>query len=201
MADPLSLKRFTEDVADAVPVVDCETTGKYGDGLGSEDEERQLKLLLDHLCGVDDHYANVDREVSYPDRTGKCDLVLPSGMPVEAKLIRYWRANGDPEPTMYGHVFSPFHRNTLLTDARRLHASAFADRCGLLGLFYMRADDDPETVEALPERYTPEGIAEKVVRDIDHWYETEVNVCRVAEFGGLQHDVHRQGAVISWVVE
>ncbi len=25
--------------------------------------------------------------------------------------------NGDPKPTMYGHVFSPFNRNTLLTDA------------------------------------------------------------------------------------
>lgn len=59
---------------------------------------------------------------------------------------------------MYGHAFSPFHRNQLLTDARRLHASAFADRCGLLGLFYTRADDNPETVEALPERYPPEDI-------------------------------------------
>lgn len=201
MADPLSLNRFTEDVADAVPVVDCETTGKYGDGLGSEDEERQLDLLLDHLRGVDDHYANVDREVSYPDGTGKCDVVLPNGMPVEAKLIRYWRANGDPEPTMYGHVFSPFHRNTLLTDARRLHASAFGERSGLLGLFYTRAGDDPEIVEALPERYTAEDIAEKVVHDINYWYEAEASVCCIAKFEGLQHDVHREGAVISWVVE
>lgn len=201
MADPLSLDRFTEDVADAVPVVDSETTGQYGDGLGSEDEERQLGLLLDHLRDVDDHYAQVDREVTYPNGGGKCDLVLPNGMPVEAKLIRYWRANGDPEPTMYGHVFSPFHRNTLLTDARRLHASAFADQCGLLGLFYTRADDDPETVEALPERYTSEDIAEKVVRDINYWYEAEAGVCRIAEFDGLQHTVHGAGAAISWVVK
>jgi hypothetical protein len=102
---------------------------------------------------------------------------------------------------MYGHVFSPFHRNTLLTDARRLHASEFSERCGLLGLFYTRADDDPETVEALPERYTAEDIAEKVVCDVDHWYEAEASVCHIAEFGGLQHAVHGQGAVISWVVE
>lgn len=201
MADVLSLDAFTEAVADAVPAVDRETTGQYGDGLGSEDEERQLELLRDHLQTVDDRYAQIDREMSYPDGGGRCDLVLPNGMPVEAKLIRYWRANGDPEPTMYGHVFSPFHRNTLLTDARRLHASAFADRCGLLGLFYTRADDDPETVGALPERYTPEDIAEKVVRDIDYWYEVEASVCHIAKFDGLQHDFHGQGAVISWVVE
>lgn len=137
----------------------------------------------------------------YPDGGGKCDLVLSNGTPVEAKLIRYWRANGDPEPTMYGHVFSPFHRNTLLTDARRLQASEFGEESGLLGLFYTRASDDPETVEGLPERYTAADIAEKVVRDIDHWYEAEASVCRIAEFDGLQHTVHGQGAAISWVLK
>jgi hypothetical protein len=201
MAQQLSLAELTKDMADVVPDVDAETSGQYGDGLGSEDEERQVESLLDRLRDTDERYKRVEREVSYPGGGGICDLLLPNGTPVEAKLIRYWRANGDPEPTMYGHVFSPFHRNTLLTDARRLHASEFGDRYGLLGLFYTRAADDPETVEALPEQYTPEDIAEKVVRDVDHWYEAEASVCRIAKFGGLQHDVHGQGAVISWVVE
>jgi len=201
MAGPLSLNRFTKDIADAVPIVDRETTGQYGDGIGSEDEERQLELLLDHLREVDDRYEEVDREVSYPDSGEKCDLVLPNGMPVEAKLIRYWRANGDPEPTMYGHVFSPFHRNTLLTDARRLHASSFSEQSGLLGLFYTRSDDDPETVEALPERYTAGDIAEKVVRDVDYWYEVEASVCRIVKFDGLRHTIHNQGAAIFWIVK
>lgn len=201
MADPPSLNRFTKDIADVVSIVDSETTGQYGDGLGSEDEERQMELLLNHLCERDDRYEEVDREVSYPNSSEKCDLLLPNGMPVEAKLIRYWRANGDPEPTMYGHVFSPFHQNTLLTDARRLHASEFSGRSGLLGLFYKRADDNPETVEALPERYTAADIAEKVVRDINHWYEPEASVCRIAEFDDLQHTVHGTGAVISWVIK
>lgn len=169
MADALSLDRLTEDIAGSVPPVDSEMTGQYGDGLGSEDEERQLQLLLDYLRGTDGRYEGVNREVPYPDGGGRCDLVLPNGTPVEAKLIRYWRANGDPEPTVYGHVFSPFHRNTLLTDANRLHASTFGEQSGLLGLFYARGDEDPETVEALPERYTAADIAEKVVHDIDHW--------------------------------
>ena len=201
MTESPSLAELTEDAASAVPTVDRETTGQYGAGLGSESEERQLELLLDHLRDADERYASVEREVRYPDGDGRCDLVLPTGTPVEAKLIRYWRANGDPEPAMYGHIFSPFHRNTLLTDARRLHESGLGDRSGLLGLFYARGDDDPKTVGALPERYTPTDIAEKVVRDIDHWYEIDASVHRIAAFEGLQHAVHRRGAVISWLIE
>lgn len=56
-------------------------------------------------------------------------------------------------------------------------------------------------MEALPERYTPESIAEKVVRDIGYWYEAEASVCRIVESDGLQHTVHGQGATISWAVE
>jgi hypothetical protein len=48
---------------------------------------------------------------------------------------------------MYTHVFSPFHSNTLLTDARRLAASEFSMSGGLLGLFYARDTGDSTTVE------------------------------------------------------
>jgi hypothetical protein len=201
MTERLTLETLTEDLAAAVPAVDAETAGQYGDGLGSETEARQVELLLEHLRGVDDRYRGVDREVPYPDSSGRCDLLLPTGTPVEAKLIRYWRANGDPEPNMYTHVFSPFHRNTLVTDAARLQDSTFEASCGLLGLFYARSDDDPETVESLPERYTAEGIAETVVRDLDHWYGTGASVCGISRFDGLRHAVHGRGAVISWVLE
>lgn len=200
MTEPLRLDDLTEDMAAVVPAVDAETTGQYGDGLGSEDEERQLGLLFSHLRDTDERYRAVEREVAYPGGSESCDLVLPTGVPVEAKLIRYWRANGDPEPTMFGHVFSPFHRNTLLTDARRLRASEFDERSGLLGLFYTRADEDSESVEEFPERYTASDIAEKVVRDIAYWYEADASVCSIARFSGLQHAVHEQGAIISWLI-
>lgn len=201
MVDPPPLAALTEDLAAAVPVVDGETAGQYGDGLGSEDEERQIESLLERLREADDRYRAVEREVPYPDGPGRCDLVLPDGMPIEVKLIRYWRANGDPEPTMYGHVFSPFHRNTLLTDAVRLRNSALGDRSGLLGLFYARSEDDPERVESLPERYTPENVAEKVVSDVDYWHGAEASVCGISRFDGLRHAVHERGAVISWLIE
>lgn len=195
------LSDLTEDIAEVIPDVDSRTSGQYGDGIGSENEERQIELLLDELREQDSRYQEVRREVPYPESAERCDLMLPDGTPVEAKLIRYWRANGDPEPNMYKHVFSPFHKNTLLTDAHSLTDSEIGDRGGLLGLFYKRADDDPENVEALPKRYTAEDIADKIAKDIIHWYDTDVDICRIAHFAGLQHTIHEQGAVISWSVE
>jgi len=168
---------------------------------GRKIEERQIGSLLQHLREKDDRYERVDREVSYPESSERCDLMLPGGTPIEAKLIRYWRANGDPEPNMVKHVFSPFHRNTLLTDARSLARSDLGDWGGLLGLFYTRANDDPETVEALPSRYTAEDIADKIAKDIAYWYDAEVGVCEIAHFTGLQHTIHKQGAIISWSIE
>jgi len=99
MTDPVSLADLTVDMAEVVPAVDEGTSGQYGAGIGSESEERQLELILDQLCGLDARYEGIDREAPYLKRPGRCDLVLPSRMPVEAKLIRYWRANGDPNST------------------------------------------------------------------------------------------------------
>lgn len=201
MGSPVTLESLTEDMAEAVPPVDAETEGQYGNGLGSENEVRQIELVLEYLCNVNDRYQEVETEVLYPDGSKRCDLVMPNGMPVEAKLIRYWRANGDPEPNMYERVFSPFHRNTLLTDADRLRNASFGEEGALLGLFYVRSEDDPKTVEALNERYTAESIGEKIVLDLDYWYGLEASVCEIARFDGLQHDVHKRGAIISWTLE
>ena len=195
-----TLSQLATDIASVIPSIDAETEGQYGSGLGSESEERQIGMIFDYLAEQDSRYSTVKREIMYPDRTANCDIVLSDGLPVEAKLLRYWRANGDPEPNWYKHVFSPFNKNTLLTDAKRLHESMFEESGGLLGLFYKRDSDDPTTVEELPEKFTAAELAEKVVQDIEYWYGIEVEVCEVALFSGLRHEVHQQGAVITWVV-
>ena len=203
----ISLETLAEDIASVIPSIDSRTTGQYGDGIGSEDEERQIELILRELRNSDNRYKEVEREVSYPDSAQKCNLKLPNGTLMEAKLIRYWRANGDPEHHMYSRVFSPFYTNTMMTDAKRSHdieqktLSNSEQTTGLLGLFYKRSDEDTETVEALPERYTAEDIAEKVVRDIEYWYDFQASVSGIAEFSNLQHTVHKQGAVITWKIE
>jgi len=195
-----SLTKLAEDISEVIPQIDSETTGQYGDGIGSENEERQVELILESLRNVDGRYRDVEREVQYPNGSGNCDLVMSDGIPVEAKLLRYWRANGDPEDYMYTHVFSPFNKNTLMTDAKSLHESNFDKNGGLLGLLYKRADDDPQDVKALHKRFTAEDLAEKVVEDVDYWYDFEAIVCNIAKFDGLRHDVHKQGAAITWMV-
>jgi hypothetical protein len=200
-ATAYALSRLAQDIASVIPSIDSETDGQYGPGLGSESEERQVELVLEALRGIDKSYSDADREVAYPSQTATCDIVLDDLIPVEVKLLRYWRANGDPEPNWYKHVFSPFNSNTLLTDAKRLHKSEFKKPGGILGLFYQRASDDPASVEELPEKFEASELAEKVVEDIEYWYDFDAEVCEIAPFNGLQHEVHQQGAVITWAVE
>ena len=195
-----SLSKFAEDIAAVMPEVDANTEGQYGDGLGSEDEPQQLSLILDRLKQYDMWYEDVRREVSYPSNGGKCDVILPDGTPVECKLLRYWRANGDPEDYMPKTVLSPFHSNTLMTDAYEIHASEFNHRGGLLGLFYKRSEDDRQTVDNLPERYTPEDLADKIARDIEYWYDVNASVSNISKVKGLQHSVHKRGAAITWEI-
>jgi hypothetical protein len=87
-----SLSELATDIASAIPSIDAETEGQYGAGLGSESEERQIDLILNFLAEQDTRYSAVEREVTYPDRTASCDIVLSDGLPVEAKLLR----SGDP---------------------------------------------------------------------------------------------------------
>lgn len=196
----MSLTRLATDIADVISAVDANTTGQYGDGIGSEDEERQVKLLLEALEDYDPWYKSVAREVPYPSSEERCDLQLPDGTPVEVKLLRYWRANGDPEHYMPKQVLSPFHENTLLTDARRLSVSEFKGSSGLLGLFYKRSDEDPVTT-AHPEQFTAENLAKKLRRDIEYWYGCTATIECVASFSGLQHPVQSQGAAITWQIK
>lgn len=196
----MALTQLASDIATVLPDVDSKTKGQYGEGIGSENEERQLDLLFDALKEYDSEYDAVKREVSYPSTAERCDIQLPDRTPVEAKLIRYWRANGDPEHHMPKQVFSPFHENTLLSDAGRLLDSDFESPSGLLGLFYKRADEDAVTVNALPERFTASDLAEKLRRDIEYWHECTASVACVAPVDDLQHSVHKQGAVITWKI-
>lgn len=193
----MSLTRLATDIASVISDVDAETTGQYKDGIGSEDEERQIELLLEALKDYDQWYQDIAQEVRYPTTEQRCDLQLPDGTPVEVKLLRYWRANGDPEDYMPKQVLSPFHENTLLTDAQRLRVSDFEESGGLLGLFYKRADED-STTTAHQTRFTAEDLAEKLRRDIEYWYDCTATVECVAQFSGLQHPVHAQGAAIAW---
>jgi hypothetical protein len=46
MTDKQTLKTFAEDIGSIIPSVDSQTTRQYGDGIGSENEERQIELIV-----------------------------------------------------------------------------------------------------------------------------------------------------------
>ena len=44
-------------------------------------------------------------------------------------------------------------------------------------------------------------LADKTARDIEYWFDIDVDVCGVAEFDGLQYPVQVQGAAITWMIQ
>jgi hypothetical protein len=113
-------------------------------------------------------------------------------LPIEAKLLRFNRANGNVEPAAYGHIFSPLS-DSLLGDAQKLAESGFEAKSGLLGIYYERGDEEAPV-------YDSERLAEKVVSEARYWFDIELDVVDVIRFDGLRHDVHRQGAILTWAL-
>lgn len=62
----MSLTRPATDIASVISDVDAYTTGQHGNGIGSEDEVRQVELLVDSLKDHDPWYQAVSQEVRYP---------------------------------------------------------------------------------------------------------------------------------------
>jgi len=90
-----SLSQLASDIAKVVPTVDAETEGQYGDGLGSESEERQVKLILDVLRDVSKLYLNADREVAYPSQTAMISFLKTASL-----SKRSYSGTGEPTETL-----------------------------------------------------------------------------------------------------
>lgn len=183
--------------ADVVPGVDERVShNRWQPGLGAFEEEEQLQKLCAAVREDEGLPFRVAREVAYPQSDQRCDLVLSeaeSVIPVEAKLVRFRRDNGDLEPAAYGTVFNPIAEanGSVVTDSTKLVESAFDPPYGLLGLYYERADETEGAFDA-------GRLAEKVRLDIEFWYGYQVRTVEVARFNGLRHPEHQQGAVIAW---
>lgn len=192
------LTTLADDFASVIPAVDTEAEhGRWQPGLGPFEEDRQVEMLREALEGKTSY--SIETEAPYLDGGQRVDLFIESektGIPVEAKLLRFRYDNGNIDPNSFAKVFSPFPErttSTLLTDARKLHRAGFDESGGLLGLYY-------EPVDESYERMTPEAIAEKFALDVDYWYDFEVETRNVAHFDGLRHPVHQRGAVITWEI-
>ncbi|WP_226042822.1 transcriptional regulator [Natrinema sp. DC36] len=188
------LDQFARDIASVIPQIDTTAEHRrWQPGIGAFDEKVQIERILEHLEQQSTHYADTRTEVRYPNSDQRCDIILDRDgvqIPIEAKLLRFYRDNGDLEPAAYSTVYSLFS-NSLVADAQKLAASEFETSRGLLGLYYEPADEVPSSMDA-PK------LAEKVTRDVDYWYDLTLTTQTIAEFTDLRHPVHQQGAVITW---
>lgn len=196
MSSAARLAQLAEDIAAAIPEIDATVSHEnYGNGLGGFEEPRQVEMIVEMLEAKDAYHDALRTEVPYPDSRKQCDLVLETEngqMPIEAKLLRFNRANGTVEPGTYSSIFSPVS-NSVVSDAAKLFESSFGVSGGLLGIYYERGDETAPV-------YDPHRLAEKTVTDIDYWFDIDVETRAVSEFEGLRHEVHRRGAVVTWEV-
>ncbi|MDS0301174.1 hypothetical protein NDI76_20770 [Halogeometricum sp. S1BR25-6] len=188
------LDQFARDVADVIPQIDATAEHyRWQPGIGAFDEEEQVERLVERLGQQSTSYEVTETEASYPNSGQRCDILLESDgsqIPIEAKLLRFYRDNGDIEPAAYSTVYSPFS-NSLVADAKKLAESGFGTGRGLLGLYYEPADGPFPLMDATK-------LAEKVVRDVAYWYDLPLKTRTIADFTGLRHPIHQQGAVITW---
>jgi len=192
------LRGIADDFASVIPEIDARAEhDRWQAGIGPFEEDRQVEMVRDAV--KQDTSYSIETEAPYLDGGQRVDLFIESeetGIPVEAKLLRFRYDNGNIDPNSFAKVFSPFPErttSTLLTDARKLHEAGFEERGGLLGLYYAPVDE-------FYERMSAEVIAEKFVLDVDYWYDFEVETRNVAHFDGLRHPVHQEGAVITWEI-
>lgn len=87
-------------------------------------------MLVDKLERHSARYQGTRQEMPYLSGSGSCDIAPPDDIPVECKLLRYWRANGDSEDYKPKQVFNPFHGNTLLTKHRNLPVRDSSEAAG-----------------------------------------------------------------------
>lgn len=194
------LRETAGDFAAAIPAVDeAALHDRWAPGIGPFEEENQVDMILGELAADGDRPDHFQTQVPYPESAKRCDLVIGNDgleVPVEVKLLRFRRDNGNIDPNMYKSVFSPFPESgssSLLTDARKLAESGFLLPCGLLGLYYEREDEEYEQLRA-------GKIAEKFELDVKYWYDLSVKTVAVETFDGLRHPHHQHGAVIAWVL-
>ena len=185
--------------------VDIGENRTYGAGIGPHDEDDQINALVEAVRQqglFDGQVATAKSDASkvrYPGgQSADLHLEAPGrGEFCEAKLFRFQKANGNPYAREFSKVFNPFQdRNprSFIHDVKKLAESEIRKQKTFLGLYY-------RPVEGAGTEITGEGIADKFASDVEVWTRYSISVDTVAQFSGLQHEVHQQGAVLTWTLD
>jgi len=185
--------------------VDIGENRTYGTGIGPHDEDDQINALVKAVRqqGLFDGQVATAKgdasKVRYPGGQS-ADLHLEAagrGEFCEAKLFRFQKANGNPYAREFSKVFNPFQdRNprSFIHDVKKLAESEIRKQKTFLGLYY-------RPVEGAGTEITGEDIADKFASDVEVWTRYSISVDTVAQFSGLQHEVHQRGAVLTWTLD
>lgn len=180
---------------DAREPVFCSNRGHgrmYRPGLGPHSETATLGLICELLRSK---YSKQDielsREVSYPNSTGKCDIILSAGdgekLAIEAKLLRFLGDNGKQNDHLLMHILSPYPQDrSLLTDCKKLLIDRPADQIGVL-IFGYESDD---------------WLLEPALEAFEVLANRQCIVNRIADLrvDRMIHPVHHTGRVVAWSV-
>jgi len=106
------LVSLAESFADLINEVDQRIAERrdYGPGIGPHREQNQLAALVERMETEHTPITQIKTELPYPGGGERCDLVVSTDdirVPIEAKLLRFRRANGNDESEGYAKVFSP----------------------------------------------------------------------------------------------
>jgi len=192
------LQQLARAFADVIPSVD-ETANhsRWKPGIGPFEEENQIEMILTEVEQRAAVEESIKYEEPYPNSGRRVDLLLDDDgdpLPIEAKLIRFRRDNGNIDPNMYKSVFSPFPErssSSMLTDCQKLVQSGFELPCGVLGLYYERNEEEYEELRGA-------NIAEKFTLDVEYWFDISIETVCIESFSGLRHPHHQHGSVIAW---
>lgn len=177
----------------------------YGAGIGPHDEDDQIDALVQAVRErnlFDGEIATAKGDaagVRYPGGQA-ADLYLESdgrSEYCEAKLFRFQKANGNPYAQEFSKVFNPYQdRNprSFIHDVKKLAAAEIRLPKTFLGIYY-------RPIEGAGTEISSQEIADKFAADVDHWTEYTISVDTIAQFSGLQHEVHHRGGVLTWTLD
>ena len=196
------IKRVTTELADivcdfaaALKAADSSRpidNPKYKPGIGPHREDVAIALALTLMkLGKPERYGTAVTGQCYPEKSTKCDLVLPTEWAIELKLVRPFYDNGTEDQYWVKNLLYPYAgHESAAGDAVKVRDSAFTTKTAVLifGFEHMPAKIDLE-----PAITAFELIAREILGVClgDRQHSRQID---------LVHPVHRQLRVDGWEV-
>ena len=186
------MKDLVHCFADVIKQKDTERikNGTFHAGIGSFEEEHHLDFLEEKL-------PSIQREIEYNESSEECDLKYNNNGKdyyIEFKLCRPYKNNGKIEEFFYKTIFSPFDKNTLMTDVNKLFNSTFVGEKVIMFVYYEKAENENPLL-------TSNNIIDKIITDAKLWYNINLRVLVRTSIENLVHPIHQRAELVTLIKE